>query len=136
MAHRTSEFGLRVRTGTVLHQPSPTLSRAWNWASVPILDQAAMLLLETLFFEPCCAKLSTFLPIRATTVATASPSATHLQVHRRYRCLSCNDRGRILFLELTVLVHDSDCNWIRLMMTTSGIQSISHTNPRYSHRCT
>ncbi|KAL0412264.1 UNVERIFIED_CONTAM: hypothetical protein Slati_3816100 [Sesamum latifolium] len=39
--------------------------------------------------RPCCAELldiGTSYPIRATTVATASPSTTHLQAHRRYLC--------------------------------------------------
>ncbi|KAL0400331.1 UNVERIFIED_CONTAM: hypothetical protein Sradi_2376400 [Sesamum radiatum] len=39
------------------------------------------------YLRPCYAKLldiGTSYPIRATTVATASPNVTHLQVHRRY----------------------------------------------------
>ncbi|KAL0420687.1 UNVERIFIED_CONTAM: hypothetical protein Slati_3091600 [Sesamum latifolium] len=39
------------------------------------------------YLRPCCAELldiGTSNPIRATTVATASPSTTHLQAHRRY----------------------------------------------------
>ncbi|KAL0457653.1 UNVERIFIED_CONTAM: hypothetical protein Slati_0392500, partial [Sesamum latifolium] len=41
------------------------------------------------YLRPCCAELldiETSYPIRATTVATASPSTTHLQAHRRYLC--------------------------------------------------
>ncbi|KAL0313613.1 UNVERIFIED_CONTAM: hypothetical protein Sradi_5760600 [Sesamum radiatum] len=39
------------------------------------------------YLRPCCAELldtGTSYPIQATTVATASPSTTHLQAHRRY----------------------------------------------------
>ncbi|KAL0453863.1 UNVERIFIED_CONTAM: hypothetical protein Slati_1364400 [Sesamum latifolium] len=41
------------------------------------------------YLRPCYAELldiGTSYPIRATTVATASPSTTHLQAHRRYLC--------------------------------------------------
>ncbi|KAL0444527.1 UNVERIFIED_CONTAM: Ribonuclease HI [Sesamum latifolium] len=41
------------------------------------------------YLRPYCAELldiGTSYPIRATTVATASPSTTHLQTHRRYLC--------------------------------------------------
>ncbi|KAL0416348.1 UNVERIFIED_CONTAM: hypothetical protein Slati_3466700 [Sesamum latifolium] len=41
------------------------------------------------YLRPCCAELldiGTSYPIRATTVAIAFPSTTHLQAHRRYRC--------------------------------------------------
>ncbi|KAL0462530.1 UNVERIFIED_CONTAM: hypothetical protein Slati_0140600 [Sesamum latifolium] len=74
--------------------------------------------------RPCCAELldiGTSYPIRATTVATAFPSTTHLQAHRRYLCYlmtrdrssSWNHRPRY-----TLRLHR-----IRLMMTTPRIQS-------------
>ncbi|KAL0313347.1 UNVERIFIED_CONTAM: hypothetical protein Sradi_5734000 [Sesamum radiatum] len=43
----------------------------------------------TYHLRPCCVELldiGTSYPIRATTVATTSPSTTHLQTHRRYLC--------------------------------------------------
>ncbi|KAL0439484.1 UNVERIFIED_CONTAM: hypothetical protein Slati_2431400 [Sesamum latifolium] len=41
------------------------------------------------YLRPCYAELldiGTSYPIRATTVATTSPSIKHLQMHRRYLC--------------------------------------------------
>ncbi|KAL0411473.1 UNVERIFIED_CONTAM: hypothetical protein Slati_3737000 [Sesamum latifolium] len=106
-------------------------SRAWNWASVSILDQASMLN----YLIPCCAELldiGTSYPIRATTVATTSPSITHLQAHRRYLCY--------------LMTGDGSSSWnapSSLHTPTASDKSyddhirdtvISRTNPGSSHR--
>ncbi|KAL0455869.1 UNVERIFIED_CONTAM: hypothetical protein Slati_0926100 [Sesamum latifolium] len=76
------------------------------------------------YLRPCCAELfdiGTSNPIRVTTVATASPSTTHLQAHRRYLCHVMKGTDPLLGTHrpcYTLRLH-----WIRLMMTTSRIQS-------------
>ncbi|KAL0427515.1 UNVERIFIED_CONTAM: hypothetical protein Slati_2926300 [Sesamum latifolium] len=87
------------------------------------------------YLRSCCAELldiGTSYPIRATTVATASPSTTHLQAHRRYLSHVMTGTDPLLGTHrprYTLLLH-----WIRLIMTTLGIQSYLCTDPRYSHR--
>ncbi|KAL0434652.1 UNVERIFIED_CONTAM: hypothetical protein Sradi_0173100 [Sesamum radiatum] len=54
-------------------------SRAWNWASILIMGPS----IYAYYLRPYCADLldiRTSYPILATTVATASPSTTHLQM--------------------------------------------------------
>ncbi|KAL0437761.1 UNVERIFIED_CONTAM: hypothetical protein Sradi_0484000 [Sesamum radiatum] len=76
------------------------------------------------YLRLCCTELldiGTSYPIRAATVATVFPSTTHLQVHRRYRCHVMIGTDPLLGTHrprYTLRLH-----WIRLMMTTSGIQS-------------
>ncbi|KAL0420206.1 UNVERIFIED_CONTAM: hypothetical protein Slati_3043500 [Sesamum latifolium] len=106
-------------------------SRAWNWASVLILDQASMLN----YVRSCCAELldkGTSYPIRATTVATPSPSITYLQAHRRDLC--------------HVMTGDGSSSWnspFSLHTPTEPDKAyddhirntvISRTNPGYTHR--
>ncbi|KAL0406147.1 UNVERIFIED_CONTAM: hypothetical protein Slati_3928600 [Sesamum latifolium] len=87
------------------------------------------------YLRPCYAELldvGTFYPIWATTVATASPSITHLQAHRRYLChvmtgdgsSSWNSTSSLYTLTTPDKAYD---NHIRDTI-------ISHTNLRYSHR--
>ncbi|KAL0444645.1 UNVERIFIED_CONTAM: hypothetical protein Slati_2187200 [Sesamum latifolium] len=47
--------------------------------------------------------------------------------------LSCNDRGRILFLELTALATHSDCT-DKAYDDNIKDTVISRTNPGYNHR--
>ncbi|KAL0454259.1 UNVERIFIED_CONTAM: hypothetical protein Slati_0765100 [Sesamum latifolium] len=71
------------------------------------------------YLRPCYAKLldiGTSYPIGATTVATGSPSVTHLQVHRRYHCHVMTEDGSSSWNSLRL-------HWIELKVTTSGIQS-------------
>ncbi|KAL0462993.1 UNVERIFIED_CONTAM: hypothetical protein Slati_0186900 [Sesamum latifolium] len=87
------------------------------------------------YLRPCCAELldiRTSNPIRATTMATASPSTTHLQAHRRYLC--------------HVMTGDRSSSWnspTTLHTPTAPDKAyddhikdtvISRTNPGYSHR--
>ncbi|KAL0420425.1 UNVERIFIED_CONTAM: hypothetical protein Slati_3065400, partial [Sesamum latifolium] len=71
--------------GPSVYRLSPGLGLGHKiWRRFPSWTRHLCLLLET-----CCAELldiGTSYPIRATTVATASPSTTHLQAHRRYLC--------------------------------------------------
>ncbi|KAL0448078.1 UNVERIFIED_CONTAM: hypothetical protein Slati_1935700 [Sesamum latifolium] len=76
------------------------------------------------YFRPCYAELldiGTSYPTRATTVATASPSITHLQAHRRYLCHVMTGDGSSSWNSPSSL-HTPTAS-ISLMMTTSGIQS-------------
>ncbi|KAL0319684.1 UNVERIFIED_CONTAM: hypothetical protein Sradi_5229900 [Sesamum radiatum] len=83
----------------------------------------------------CCAELldiGTSFPIRATTVATGSPSTTHLKGHRRYLC--------------HVMTGDGSSSWnppSTLHTSTAPDKAyddhikdtvISRTNPEYSYR--
>ncbi|KAL0293275.1 UNVERIFIED_CONTAM: hypothetical protein Sradi_6946500 [Sesamum radiatum] len=76
--------------------------------------------------------IGTSYPICATTVSTASPNVTHLQVHRRYLCHVMTGNGSSfcnspsLLQTLTVLDKAYD-DHIRDTVTC-------RTNPRYSHR--
>ncbi|KAL0449338.1 UNVERIFIED_CONTAM: hypothetical protein Slati_1490200 [Sesamum latifolium] len=87
------------------------------------------------YLRPCCAELldiGTSYPIRAMTVATASPSTTHLQAHRRYLC--------------HVMTEDGSSSWnsSSSLHTPTALDKayndhirdtvISRTDPRYSHR--
>ncbi|KAL0386355.1 UNVERIFIED_CONTAM: hypothetical protein Slati_4547800 [Sesamum latifolium] len=86
------------------------------------------------YFRSCYAELldtGTSYPIGATTVATASPSTTHLQAHRRYLC--------------HVMTGDGSSSWnsSSSLHTPTALDKayndhirdtvISHTDPRYSH---
>ncbi|KAL0406195.1 UNVERIFIED_CONTAM: hypothetical protein Slati_3933400 [Sesamum latifolium] len=87
------------------------------------------------YLRSCCAEsldIGTSYPIRATTVATASPSTTHLQAHRRYLC--------------HVMTGDRSSSWnspSSLHTLTAPDKAyddnisdtvISRTNPGYSYR--
>ncbi|KAL0361248.1 UNVERIFIED_CONTAM: hypothetical protein Sradi_3809300 [Sesamum radiatum] len=87
------------------------------------------------YLRPCCTELldiGTSYPIRATTVATAFSSTTHLQMHRRYRC--------------HVITRDGSSSWnsSSSLHTPSALDKAyddhirniitSRTNPRYIHR--
>ncbi|KAL0361101.1 UNVERIFIED_CONTAM: hypothetical protein Sradi_3794600 [Sesamum radiatum] len=89
----------------------------------------------TYYFGPYCAELldiGTSYPIRATTVATGSPSTTHLQAHRRH-CFH-------------VMTGDGSSSWnssSSLHRPTAPDKTyddqikdtvISRTNPGYNHR--
>ncbi|KAL0448198.1 UNVERIFIED_CONTAM: hypothetical protein Slati_1947700 [Sesamum latifolium] len=86
------------------------------------------------YLRPCYAELldiGTSYPIRATTVATGSPSVIHLQVHRRYYC--------------HVMTGDGSSSWNSpsSLHTPTALDKLyddhiwdtvtSRTNPRYSH---
>ncbi|KAL0355693.1 UNVERIFIED_CONTAM: hypothetical protein Sradi_4016200 [Sesamum radiatum] len=87
------------------------------------------------YLRPCYAELldiGTSYPIRATTVATASPSITHVQAHRRYLCHIMTEDGSSfwnssssLHTPTTLDKAYDDHIWDTI---------ISHTSPRYSHR--
>ncbi|KAL0286977.1 UNVERIFIED_CONTAM: hypothetical protein Sradi_7134200 [Sesamum radiatum] len=87
------------------------------------------------YLRPCCTELldiGTSYPIRATTVATAFPSTTHLQVHRRYRCHVMTGDGFSSWnspssLHTSTALNKAYDDHIRDTV-------ISRTNPRYSHR--
>ncbi|KAL0409633.1 UNVERIFIED_CONTAM: hypothetical protein Sradi_1897700 [Sesamum radiatum] len=87
------------------------------------------------YLTPCCAELldiGTSYPIRTTTVATASPSTTHIQAHRRYLCHVMTGDGSS-FWNSSSSIHTPTAldkaydDHIRDTVT-------SRTNPRYSHR--
>ncbi|KAL0420333.1 UNVERIFIED_CONTAM: hypothetical protein Slati_3056200 [Sesamum latifolium] len=78
------------------------------------------------YLRPYCAELlniGTSYPIRATTVATASPSTIYLQAHRRYLCSSWNSPSSLHILTASDKAYDDH---IRDTI-------ISRTNPGYSH---
>ncbi|KAL0420727.1 UNVERIFIED_CONTAM: hypothetical protein Slati_3095600 [Sesamum latifolium] len=83
----------------------------------------------------CCAELldiGTSYPIRAITVATASPSTTHLQAHRRYLCHVMTGDGSSFWnssssLHTLTALDKAYNDHIRDTV-------ISRTDPRYSHR--
>ncbi|KAL0409807.1 UNVERIFIED_CONTAM: hypothetical protein Sradi_1915100 [Sesamum radiatum] len=87
------------------------------------------------YLRPCYAELldiGTSYPIRATTVATASHSITHLQVHRRYLCqVMIGDRSSSWNSQSSLHTSTAPDNvydgHIRDIVT-------SRTNPRYSYR--
>ncbi|KAL0439773.1 UNVERIFIED_CONTAM: hypothetical protein Slati_2460300 [Sesamum latifolium] len=87
------------------------------------------------YLRPCYAKsldIGTSYPIRAMTVATASQSVTHLQVHRRYLC--------------HVMIGDGSSSWNSpsSLHTPTALDKTyddyacdtitSRTGPRYNHR--
>ncbi|KAL0373986.1 UNVERIFIED_CONTAM: hypothetical protein Sradi_3314300 [Sesamum radiatum] len=83
----------------------------------------------------CCAELldiGTSYPIRATIVATGSPSTTHLQAHSRYCCHIMTGDGSSSW-NSSFLPHtptSSDKAYDDHIMDTV----ISRTNPGYTHR--
>ncbi|KAL0439366.1 UNVERIFIED_CONTAM: hypothetical protein Slati_2419600 [Sesamum latifolium] len=87
------------------------------------------------YLRSCCAELldmGTSYPIRATTVATASPSTTHLQAHRRYLYHVMKGDGSSSWnssssLHTPTALDKAYDDHIRDTVT-------SRTNPRYSHR--
>ncbi|KAL0291582.1 UNVERIFIED_CONTAM: hypothetical protein Sradi_7021500 [Sesamum radiatum] len=87
------------------------------------------------YLGPCCAELldiETSSPIRATTVATGSPSTTHLQAHRRYLSHVMTGDGSSSWnspssLHTPTALDKAYDDHIRDTVT-------SRTNPRYSHR--
>ncbi|KAL0394593.1 UNVERIFIED_CONTAM: hypothetical protein Slati_4425500 [Sesamum latifolium] len=87
------------------------------------------------YLRPCYAELldiGTSYPIRATTVATASNSITHLQAHRRYLCHVMTGDGSSSWKSPSSLHTQTKLN----KAYDDHIWDIitSHTNPRYSHR--
>ncbi|KAL0420731.1 UNVERIFIED_CONTAM: hypothetical protein Slati_3096000 [Sesamum latifolium] len=87
------------------------------------------------YLRLCCAELldiGTSYPIRAMTVATASPNTTHLQAHRRYLCHVMTGDGfsswNLPYLLHTLTAPDKAYDdHIRNTV-------ISRTNRGYSHR--
>ncbi|KAL0400366.1 UNVERIFIED_CONTAM: hypothetical protein Sradi_2379900 [Sesamum radiatum] len=87
------------------------------------------------YLGPCCAEffdIGTSYPIRGTTMATGSPSTTHLQADRRYCCNVMTRNGSSSW-NSTFLLHTPtapDKAYDDHIKDTT----ISRTNTRYSHR--
>ncbi|KAL0444521.1 UNVERIFIED_CONTAM: Retrovirus-related Pol polyprotein from transposon opus [Sesamum latifolium] len=115
---------------SVYRLPSPGLGLGHGIGRFPSWTRHLCLFLETVLCE--LLDIGTSYPIRATTVATASPSTTHLQAHRRYLC--------------HVMTGDGSSSWnspSSLHTPTAPDKAyddhirdtvISRTNPGYSHR--